>query len=100
MSTNSPSVIEVYKKALLAAPAGISFNLIKNKFSEAIEYKGIFDGTKGVVAFFGFLILTVFAFAMAHLISYERERKYPSLFGLSMTVFFVTIFSSFAVYVF
>ncbi|SEO63429.1 hypothetical protein SAMN05428959_1145 [Duganella sp. CF517] len=93
-------IIEVYKKNVPAAPAAISFNLIKNEFAEAIEYKGIIEGNRGVVAFFGFLIFIVFAFAMAHLISYERQRKYPSLFDLSMTVFFVTVFSTFAVYFF
>jgi hypothetical protein len=50
--------VEAYKKYVPASTSAIALNLIKNKFPESIEYKGIADGTRGIVLFFGALMLS------------------------------------------
>lgn len=56
-------VIDQFEKTKPAASTGIAFNLIKNIYQEAIEYRGIADGLRGVLTLVsvGLFILIVCA---------------------------------------
>ncbi|USX11316.1 hypothetical protein NHH88_16470 [Oxalobacteraceae bacterium OTU3CAMAD1] len=50
-------VVTTYKKGTPASTSAIGLNLIKKEFHDSIEYKGSADGSRGMVAFFGSLLL-------------------------------------------
>lgn len=81
--------IEKFKKSGSASTSAISLNLIKNIYSDAIEYKGIADGARGASTLFAFLLLSFVAYADTLFISSELEMENFSIFHFSLTVFFV-----------
>jgi hypothetical protein len=65
---NTSGLIKKFKKNKSYSESGISLNLIKNSFENALEYKGIADGVRGLLMFIStvcliFILYTVFDLA-------------------------------------
>ncbi|MEO5934869.1 MAG: DUF6708 domain-containing protein [Duganella sp.] len=93
-------VLETYKKNVPASTSAIALNLIKRKFCDAIEYKGIADGTRGMVLFFGALLLFCAVYADYLFIGGQIGSKKFSWFQFILTIFLVAITNTIAIYFF
>lgn len=82
---NISGLIEKFTKNKSYSKSGISLNLIKNSFENALEYKGIADGTRGVLLFIAtvcliFILYTVFDLARFSIIWPNDWIKHIGLF--------------------
>lgn len=96
---NIAGVVTSFPKKISASNSGKSFGLIKNIFSDALEYKGIADGTRGILLFLGtvtfiFILVTI-------LYQLEGSIKRPNLWGSHVILFiYASITLPFGLYFF
>jgi hypothetical protein len=67
-------VIQTYKKGESASTSAIALNLIKNTYSDSLEYKGSAYGSRGVVIFFGTFSVGLVTFANLALLDVLADR--------------------------
>jgi hypothetical protein len=67
-------VIEKFSKDRSASPKGIAFSIIKNIFTEAIEYRGIVDGSRGVLTLLAVACLLLVGSAVVALLPVGGRR--------------------------
>ena len=99
VSKNVSGIVERYAKNRPAAQSAIGFGLIKNTFKNAIEYKGITDGSRGVLTLIGFTCLSFMIFIIIDLLPILAEGlKEPLIFFSSLI--FILLFGTFSIYFF
>ena len=99
VSKNVSGIVERYAKNRPAAQSAIGFGLIKNTFKDAIEYKGITDGSRGVLTLIGFTCLSFMFFIIIDLLPILAEGlKEPLVFIASLL--FIFLAGTFSVYFF
>jgi hypothetical protein len=84
-------VVEHFLKNKKAAEHGIAFNLIKNIYSGAIEYRGIADGTRGLLTLLSVMFFFFVGWAIYQLIPLGGTRN--NLFRLITDIIFVALIS-------
>lgn len=85
---NIPRLVTSFSRNIPASTSSLGFGLIKNIFSEALEYKGIADGTRGALLFLGavtcmFILVTI-------LYQLDGSIKRPGLWGSHVILFIYT----------
>jgi hypothetical protein len=95
----SPGVISRFPRKSTAANLGVSAGLIKTCFNEAIEYKGIMDGTRGVFLYLGLVCITFILWTSidSTLFSIQWAQHWPLHIG---TFLYISIALPFGIYFF
>ena len=94
----SSDEIEVYKKNILASSSPTGLDLIKNVYTNAIEYRGIGHGNRGLGTLLGLLFLCIVVTLSTLFIMTELGHRKFSSVRLVVTVLFVCIGNPLAVY--
>jgi hypothetical protein len=89
-------VIENYTKDKSAANTGIAFNLIKNIFPDAIEYRGIADGSRGLITLMAVMFFFFIGWAIHALLPLGSNRF--NWFRFATDLIFVIIISVISLY--
>lgn len=89
--------IDFYSKTIPSAPGATAFDLIKNVYSDAIEYKGIKDGARGVVTLLSLICFSLTTFAIYRLLPLGGKGK-TDLFTLITDIIFISCIVTFSIY--
>ncbi|USX23985.1 hypothetical protein NHH73_15250 [Oxalobacteraceae bacterium OTU3CINTB1] len=99
VSKNVSNVVERFAKNQPASQSAIAFGLIKNIYKDAIEYKGITDGSRGVLTLIGLTCLSFMAFITFDLLPVIAEGMKEPLIFISSLIFIFS-FGTFSIYFF
>lgn len=90
-------LIESYSKTKPAASGATAFDLIKNVYSDAIEYKGIKDGARGVLTLLSLICVFLTTFAIYRLLPLGGKGK-TDPFTLVTDIIFISCIVAFSIY--
>ena len=71
---NFSGVVEKFSKDRPAAIKSIAFGMIKGLFPEAIEYRGILDGSRGVLVLLALAVFALSCAAICKLLAFHNQE--------------------------
>ena len=86
-----------YQKKHSASEVGIAFNIIKKKYLNAIEYRGVINVSRGILTLLALICLVMMTSAVHILLPIGGKRGF-SLFDFVMDSCFVLAMAAFTVY--
>lgn len=92
-------VVERYAKDRPATQSAIGFGLIKNTFEQAIEYRGITDGSRGVLTLIGLTCLCFMIFITVDLFPVIANGMKEPVILMSSLIFIFSL-GTFSIYFF
>lgn len=90
-------VIESYSKKKSAARSATTFDLVKNVYQDAIEYKGIKDGARGILTLLSLICFSLTSFAICRLLPLGGKGK-ADIFTLVTDIIFISCIATFSLY--